>query len=190
FVTIGEYDDGRPGEMFLRVSKQGSTLAGIMDAFSMSVSYGLQYGVPLRTFVRAFTSTRFEPAGITDDPDLRIATSILDYIFRRLAVDYLEPDERAELGILTVAERSVPDTPTLTPYTSTPPMREPDPPATAPRGTHSESTSSPGGLAAPSPSKDRKSTRLNSSHVKISYAVFCLKKKKEKPVDTRTLRPQ
>ncbi|WP_231912040.1 vitamin B12-dependent ribonucleotide reductase [Rhodococcus sp. HS-D2] len=155
FVTIGEYDDGRPGEMFLRVSKQGSTLAGIMDAFSMSVSYGLQYGVPLRTFVRAFTSTRFEPAGITDDPDLRIATSILDYIFRRLAIDYLEPDERAELGILTGAERSVPDTPTLTPYTSTPPVREPDPPATAPRGTHSTSsasTSSPGGLAAPSPS--------------------------------------
>ncbi|MBS9375569.1 vitamin B12-dependent ribonucleotide reductase [Rhodococcus sp. B50] len=149
FVTIGEYDDGRPGEMFLRVSKQGSTLAGIMDAFSMSVSYGLQYGVPLRTFVRAFTSTRFEPAGITDDPDLRIATSILDYIFRRLAVDYLEPDERAELGILTVAERSVPDTPTLTPYTSTPPVRVPDPPATARRSTRA---ASPGGLAAPSPS--------------------------------------
>ncbi|UYP18339.1 vitamin B12-dependent ribonucleotide reductase [Rhodococcus sp. Z13] len=142
FVTIGEYDDGRPGEMFLRVSKQGSTLAGIMDAFSMSVSYGLQYGVPLRTFVRAFTSTRFEPAGITDDPDLRIATSILDYIFRRLAVDYLEPSERAELGILTVAERSGPDGPTLTPYSSSP-AREPDP---------SETTPQPGGLAAPSPS--------------------------------------
>ncbi|MFZ2527252.1 MAG: vitamin B12-dependent ribonucleotide reductase [Rhodococcus sp. (in: high G+C Gram-positive bacteria)] len=106
FFTIGEYDDGRPGEMFLRVSKQGSTLAGIMDAFSMSVSYGLQYGVPLRTFVRAFTSTRFEPAGITDDPDLRLATSILDYIFRRLAIDYLEPDDRTELGIRTGPERS------------------------------------------------------------------------------------
>ncbi|WP_068155101.1 vitamin B12-dependent ribonucleotide reductase [Rhodococcus phenolicus] len=107
FFTIGEYDDGRPGEMFLRVSKQGSTLAGIMDAFSMSVSYGLQYGVPLSTFVRAFTSTRFEPAGITDDPDLRLATSILDYIFRRLAIDYLEPDERMEMGIRTGSERSV-----------------------------------------------------------------------------------
>ncbi|MEU5843786.1 vitamin B12-dependent ribonucleotide reductase [Rhodococcus sp. NPDC047139] len=149
FVTIGEYDDGRPGEMFLRVSKQGSTLAGIMDAFSMSVSYGLQYGVPLRTFVRAFTSTRFEPAGITDDPDLRIATSILDYIFRRLAVDYLEPDERAELGILTVAERSTPDTPPLTPYTSTPPVLEPDP---SPDASRDASASSPGRLAAPSPS--------------------------------------
>ncbi|WP_241384679.1 vitamin B12-dependent ribonucleotide reductase [Rhodococcus sp. CH91] len=149
FVTIGEYDDGRPGEMFLRVSKQGSTLAGIMDAFSMSVSYGLQYGVPLRTFVRAFTSTRFEPAGITDDPDLRIATSILDYIFRRLAVDYLETDERAELGILTGAERSAPDGPMLTPYTGTFPAPEPDAPPAAPRTT---STDSPVGLAAPSPS--------------------------------------
>ena len=111
FVTIGEYDDGRPGELFLRVSKQGSTLAGIMDAFSISVSYGLQYGVPLRHFVEAFTNTRFEPAGITDDPDLRIATSILDYIFRRLAVNYLSYEERAELGILTTGERTQPTLP-------------------------------------------------------------------------------
>jgi ribonucleoside-diphosphate reductase alpha chain len=111
FVTIGEYDDGRPGEMFLKVSKQGSTLAGIMDAFSISVSYGLQYGVPLRHFVEAFTNTRFEPAGITDDPDLRIATSILDYIFRRLAVNYLSYEERAELGILTTGERTQPTLP-------------------------------------------------------------------------------
>ena len=111
FVTIGEYDDGRPGEIFLRVSKQGSTLAGIMDAFSVSVSYGLQYGVPLRHFVEAFTNTRFEPAGITDDPDLRIATSILDYIFRRLAVNYLSYEERAELGILTTGERTQPTLP-------------------------------------------------------------------------------
>jgi ribonucleoside-diphosphate reductase alpha chain len=111
FVTVGEYTDGRPGEIFLKVSKQGSTLAGIMDAFSISVSYGLQYGVPLRNFVEAFTNTRFEPAGITDDPDLRIATSILDYIFRRLAVDYLRYEERAELGILTTGERIQPTLP-------------------------------------------------------------------------------
>jgi ribonucleoside-diphosphate reductase alpha chain len=111
FVTIGEYDDGRPGEIFLRVSKQGSTLAGIMDAFSISVSYGLQYGVPLRHFVEAFTNTRFEPAGITDDADLRIATSILDYIFRRLAVNYLSYEERSELGILTTGERTQPTLP-------------------------------------------------------------------------------
>jgi ribonucleoside-diphosphate reductase alpha chain len=111
FVTVGEYGDGRPGEIFLKVSKQGSTLAGIMDAFSISVSYGLQYGVPLRNFVEAFTNTRFEPAGITDDPELRIATSILDYIFRRLAVDYLSYEERAELGILTTGERTQPTLP-------------------------------------------------------------------------------
>ncbi|HEY3142899.1 MAG TPA: vitamin B12-dependent ribonucleotide reductase [Acidimicrobiales bacterium] len=111
FVTVGEYDDGRPGEIFLRVSKQGSTLAGIMDAFSIAVSYGLQYGVPLRNFVEAFANTRFEPAGITDDAELRIATSILDYIFRRLAVNYLRFEERAELGILTTGERTQPTLP-------------------------------------------------------------------------------
>jgi ribonucleoside-diphosphate reductase alpha chain len=111
FVTIGEFADGRPGEIFLRVSKQGSTLAGIMDAFAVSISYGLQYGVPLRAYVETFTNTRFEPAGMTDDPDLRIASSILDYIFRRLAVDYLSLEERLELNILTTGERTQPTLP-------------------------------------------------------------------------------
>ncbi len=106
FVTVAEYEDGRPGELFIRVSKQGSTLAGIMDAFAISVSYGLQYGVPLRAFVEAFTGMRFEPAGITDDPDIRIATSLMDYLFRRMAVEYLSYDERAELGIFTTGERT------------------------------------------------------------------------------------
>ena len=111
FVTVGEYEDGRPGEIFVRVSKQGSTLAGIMDAFAISVSYGLQYGVPLRAYVETFTNMRFEPAGMTDDPDIRFATSILDYLFRRLAVDYLSHEERAELNILTVGERTQPTLP-------------------------------------------------------------------------------
>jgi len=111
FVTIGEYDDGRPGEIFVRVSKQGSTLAGIMDAFAISLSHGLQYGVPLRAFVDAFTGMRFEPAGMTDDPDLRIATSLIDYLFRRLAVEYLSIEERAELNILTTSERTQPTLP-------------------------------------------------------------------------------
>ncbi len=106
YVTVGEYDDGRPGEVFMKVSKQGSTLAGIMDAFSISVSLGLQHGVPLSTFVRKFTNMRFEPAGMTDDPDLRIASSLVDYIFRRLAVDYLPFDERQDLSILTSEERA------------------------------------------------------------------------------------
>jgi ribonucleoside-diphosphate reductase alpha chain len=106
YVTVGEYDDGRPGEVFMKVSKQGSTLAGIMDAFAIAVSLGLQHGVPLATYVRKYTNMRFEPAGMTDDPDLRIAQSLVDYIFRRLAVDYLAYEERLELGVLTTAERT------------------------------------------------------------------------------------
>ncbi len=106
YVTVGEYDDGRPGEVFMKVSKQGSTLAGIMDAFSIAISLGLQHGVPLATYVKKYTNMRFEPAGMTDDPELRIAQSLVDYIFRRLAVDYLPADERAELGVLTSEERT------------------------------------------------------------------------------------
>ena len=111
YVTVGELEDGRPGEVFMKVSKQGSTLAGIMDAFAISVSLGLQHGVPLATFVRHFTNMRFEPAGMTDDPDLRFAASLVDYIFRRLAVEYMGPAERMDLGILTVSERMQPTLP-------------------------------------------------------------------------------
>ena len=111
YVTIGEYDDGRPGEMFLQVAKGGSTLAGIMDAFAISVSHGLQYGVPLEAFVDMFSNMRFEPAGMTDDPDIRIATSLVDYIFRKLAVQYLPYDKREAMGILTVGERMQPTLP-------------------------------------------------------------------------------
>ena len=111
FVTIGEYDDGRPGEIFVRVSKQGSTLAGIMDAFAVAVSHGLQYGVPLRAYVDAYCGMRFEPAGVTDDPDIRIATSLMDYLFRRLALTYLSPEERAEMSIFATSERLEPTLP-------------------------------------------------------------------------------
>jgi len=111
YVTVGEYEDGRPGEVFVKVSKQGSTLAGIMDAFSISVSLGLQHGVPLATYVRKYSSMRFEPAGITDDADLRIATSLVDYIFRRLALDYLSREEREELSVLSSSERMQPTLP-------------------------------------------------------------------------------
>jgi ribonucleoside-diphosphate reductase alpha chain len=111
FATVAEYEDGRPGELFLNVSKQGSTLAGIMDSFAISVSHGLQYGVPLRAFVETFTNRRFEPAGMTDDPDIRIATSLVDYIFRKLAVEYLPYEERAEIGVLTTGERMQPTLP-------------------------------------------------------------------------------
>jgi ribonucleoside-diphosphate reductase alpha chain len=111
FANIGEYEDGRPGEIFLTVSKQGSTLSGIMDAFAKSISYGLQYGVPVRAFVEAFVNMRFEPAGMTDDPDIRFASSIMDYLFRRLALEYMTYDERAELGIFSIDERLQPTLP-------------------------------------------------------------------------------
>ena len=88
-MTSGAHDDGELGEIFLKLGKQGSTLAGVMDAFSIAVSIGLQYGVPLETYVSKFTNLSFEPAGLTDDPDVRMAKSIMDYIFRRLALDYL-----------------------------------------------------------------------------------------------------
>ena len=106
YITSGAYEDGRLGEVFLKLGKQGSTLAGVMDAFSIAVSIGLQYGVPLESFVQKFTNLKFEPAGMTDDPDIRIAQSFMDYIFRRLALDYLSFDARADLGIYTAAERA------------------------------------------------------------------------------------
>jgi ribonucleoside-diphosphate reductase alpha chain len=111
YVTVGEYEDGRPGEVFIKVSKQGSTLAGIMDAFSISISLGLQHGVPLATYVRKYANMRFEPAGLTDDAELRLASSLVDYIFRRLALDYLSLTEREELGVLSTQERTEPTLP-------------------------------------------------------------------------------
>jgi ribonucleoside-diphosphate reductase alpha chain len=105
-MTAGAYEDGALGEVFLKLGKQGSTLAGVMDAFSIAVSIGLQYGVPLETYVQKFTNLRFEPAGMTDDADIRMAQSMMDYIFRRLALDYLAVNERAALGIFSAAERA------------------------------------------------------------------------------------
>ncbi len=106
YMTASSYPGDGVGEVFLKLGKQGSTLAGVMDAFSMAISISLQYGVPLEKWVEKFTNMRFEPAGITDDPDIRIASSVMDYVFRRLALDHLPYDTRAELGILSAAERS------------------------------------------------------------------------------------
>jgi len=106
YMTAGAYADGALAEVFLKLGKQGSTLAGVMDAFSIAVSVGLQYGVPLETYVEKFANQRFEPAGMTDDADIRIAQSVMDYIFRRLALDYLPFDARAALGIYSAAERA------------------------------------------------------------------------------------
>ncbi|MGV8968154.1 MAG: vitamin B12-dependent ribonucleotide reductase, partial [Cellulomonas sp.] len=106
YMTAGSYPDDGLGEVFLRLGKQGSTLAGVMDAFSIAISIALQHGVPLETFVQKFTNLRFEPAGMTDDPDVRMAQSIMDYIFRRLALDYLPYETRAGMGIHTTEERT------------------------------------------------------------------------------------
>jgi ribonucleoside-diphosphate reductase alpha chain len=105
-MTSGAYADGALGEVFLKLGKQGSTLAGVMDAFSIAVSIGLQYGVPLETFVEKFTNLRFEPAGMTDDADIRMAQSMMDYIFRRLALDYLPFETRSAMGLFTASERA------------------------------------------------------------------------------------
>jgi ribonucleoside-diphosphate reductase alpha chain len=106
YMTSGAYADGALAEVFLKLGKQGSTLAGVMDAFSIAVSIGLQYGVPLETFVEKFANQRFEPAGMTDDADIRMAQSVMDYIFRRLALDYLPFESRTALGIHSAAERA------------------------------------------------------------------------------------
>jgi ribonucleoside-diphosphate reductase alpha chain len=106
YMTAGSYADGALAEVFLKLGKQGSTLAGVMDAFSIAVSIGLQYGVPLETFVEKFTNLRFEPAGMTDDADIRMAQSMMDYIFRRLALDYLPYETRSAMGLYTASERA------------------------------------------------------------------------------------
>jgi len=106
YMTASRYADDQLGEIFLKMSKQGSTLAGMMDAFSIAVSIGLQYGVPLETYVQKFVNMRFDPAGLTDDQDVRMAQSIMDYIFRRLALDYLPYETRSAVGIYTADERA------------------------------------------------------------------------------------
>ena len=117
YLTVGEYDDGTPGEIFMRLAKQGSTLAGFMDALAISLSHGLQYGVPLKEYVKSFTNMAFAPAGITDDPEIRTASSLMDYVARRLALSYLSFDDRLELGLAhiddmsTEQEKLLPDTP-------------------------------------------------------------------------------
>ena len=107
YITAGSYPDDGLGEIFLKASKQGSTLSGIMDAFSIAVSVGLQYGVPLEDYASKFINMKFEPSGLTDDEDIRFASSIVDFVFRRLAIDHLPPEKREALGIRSIEERKV-----------------------------------------------------------------------------------
>ncbi len=106
YFTVSEYEDGAPGELFINVSKQGSTLSGLMDSFAIAVSHGLQYGVPLKSYAHTLMHTSFAPSGVTDDEDIRVASSITDYIMRRLALDYLPFDDRLELGLASLDDMS------------------------------------------------------------------------------------
>jgi ribonucleoside-diphosphate reductase alpha chain len=92
YITVGMYDDGKPGEIFIKMAKEGSTLSGIMDAFALSVSISLQYGVPLRALVDKFCNSRFEPSGYTGNPKIRYAKSVVDYIGRWLGGKFISPD--------------------------------------------------------------------------------------------------
>jgi len=99
FITVGLYDDGTPGEIFTTMSKEGSVLSGLLDVFSTSVSIGLQYGVPLKILVNKFAHVRFEPSGFTTNGNIRVAKSIVDYIFRWLGLKFLSAEERRAIGI-------------------------------------------------------------------------------------------
>ncbi len=101
YFTVSEFEDGKPGELFINVSKQGSTLSGLMDSMAISISHGLQYGVPLKSYVKTLRGTSFSPAGLTNDPEIQTTTSIVDYIIRRLALDYLNYDDQLELGLVS-----------------------------------------------------------------------------------------
>jgi ribonucleoside-diphosphate reductase alpha chain len=114
FITVGEYEDGTPGEIFIKIAKQGSTLSGVMESLAISVSYGLQYGVPLKSYVHALTNMTFAPAGLTDDSKIRTATSLVDYIFKRLAHTYLVFDDLLELGLASIDDMPQEQTSLLT----------------------------------------------------------------------------
>jgi len=101
YIHVGLYDDGTPGDIFVDIAKEGTTLAGLMNSFMIAVSLGLQYGVPLEVYVSKFAHMRFEPSGITNDADIRVAKSIVDYVFRWMGKRFLDTDKQAELGIMS-----------------------------------------------------------------------------------------
>jgi ribonucleoside-diphosphate reductase alpha chain len=177
YMTASNYPDDGVGEVFLKLGKQGSTLAGVMDAFSIAISVGLQYGIPLESYVQKFTNMRFEPAGLTDDPDIRIASSVMDYIFRRLALDHLPYEQRAELGILSADERSASlggenqqaqDLAEPDPEEMAQSLPLEDPPAE--RGTVAD----PGAEAVPQPRAGSSTELLESRQGRVADAPLCL----------------
>jgi len=106
YIHVGLYDDGTPGDIFIDIAKEGTTLAGLMNSFMISVSLGLQYGVPLEVYVSKFAHMRFEPSGMTNDPDIRVAKSIVDYVFRWMGKKFLTIDQQEEIGVLSPEVRA------------------------------------------------------------------------------------
>jgi ribonucleoside-diphosphate reductase alpha chain len=180
YMTASNYPDDGLGEVFLKLGKQGSTLAGVMDAFSIAISVGLQYGIPLESYVAKFTNMRFEPAGLTDDPDIRIATSVMDYIFRRLALDHLTYDERSALGILSAAERTAGlaseahQPQALTDEPDTEEMAQTAAIEDAPAGRTSTSTTAASSHPAPQPRVGSSTELLESRQGRVADAPLCL----------------
>ncbi|MGH2467010.1 MAG: LAGLIDADG family homing endonuclease, partial [Candidatus Limnocylindrales bacterium] len=141
YLTVGLYPDGQPGELFVRMAKEGSTVAGLMDSFAISVSVALQYGVPLRDLVNKFAHVRFEPAGFTGNPEIPIAKSIVDYLFRWLGSRFLPADERAALGLVNRDDQAVSVAPSS-------PMSQPAPALAAPAPAPAAPASAPAASAA------------------------------------------
>ena len=177
YMTASNYPDDGLGEVFLKLGKQGSTLAGVMDAFSIAISVGLQYGIPLESYVAKFTNMRFEQAGLTDDADIRIASSVMDYIFRRLALDHLPYEQRAALGILSAAERSaslagegpgtgLADEPDTEEMAQSAPLEDPPPGREKPAG--------PGAESAPPPQAGSSTELIESRQGRVADAPLCL----------------
>jgi ribonucleoside-diphosphate reductase alpha chain len=165
YFTVGEYDDGTPGELFISVSKQGSTLSGLMDSFAISVSHGLQFGVPLKSYVKTMRGTSFAPSGMTDDKEIRTASSITDYIFRRLALDYLSFDDRLELGLASIDDMPV----TQTKLLETPPAATVEADAPAPKVIQAAAELSPAVSEAPAIATDEAKTLVGDSTAPLCY---------------------
>jgi ribonucleoside-diphosphate reductase alpha chain len=142
YITVGLYEDGQPGELFLTMAKEGSTISGFADAFAQAISYALQYGVPLQDLVDKFSHVRFEPSGMTKNPDIRFAKSIVDYIFRWLAVKFLSPEAQYRAGVNNRDEVASPEQLVLDVRAAVP--SEPEPA----RGTPPARGSSPSSFAA------------------------------------------
>jgi ribonucleoside-diphosphate reductase alpha chain len=143
YITVGMYETGEPGEIFIKMAKEGSTLSGFMDGFALSVSIGLQYGVPLKALVDKFINTRFEPAGYTGHPAIPYAKSVLDYIARWLGGRFISPDYLTHNGEAAMPVPTVTATPTLPAALAPTADDDPSPEAAGPMGMNARSDARP-----------------------------------------------